>query len=310
MTRVLDYNASVTRRVEVTHGLDIFQVELDEPLDAFEPGQYVTIGLNRPTDDPNDTRPLSVLRPMTIASSPLETKTLEFYVQHVSKPESRLPLTHLMWELREGVRMYVRPSVTGRFTAKETYGELNGRKLLMVANGTGIAPFLSMLRAKTHTDPDINLADHVLVQEVCNPNYLSHREEIEQWVTHNQLMFIPTMSRPHESTEWPGQIGRADQLFSPDKIKTTEGLGNLSITPARSVVLVCGLANTIASTVQNLLVRGFVPEHRRVRKLLEVEADHPTSIFYEQYDALPLLDFKDESLIASLRQKWISCQAA
>ena len=307
MSRVLNYNATVVRRTEIAEGLCVFQVALDGQLEPktdlkypFSPGQYVTIGLNRSTNDPADTRPLSVLRPMTIASAPEQTDRLEFYVQFVEKPDSRLPLTHLMWPLREGDRLYVRSSATGRFTEQDTIGPEDKRHRILVASGTGIAPFISMLRSKTASQPNASLKKYLLLDGVYNPSCLSYRGEIEEWVKKNELVYIPTMSRPHQSSEWSGHLGRVDTLLSPDEIENTEALGNCRIHPDEAVVFVCGLGDILSGTIKNLLRRGFVPEHRRLRKLLDL-TDKSPSLFYEQYDAEPLFDFKNEEAIKELK---------
>ncbi|MBX2812148.1 MAG: hypothetical protein KTR25_10070 [Myxococcales bacterium] len=310
MTRVLDYNATVTRRIEVASGLDIFQIAPDEPIPPFEAGQYLTLGLNRSREDPDDPRPLSVLRPMTITSGGQQTDQLEFLVQHVDKPESRLPLTHLMWDLKKESRIYLRTAVTGRFTESSTYNNLNGRRLVMVAGGTGVAPFLSMIRTKIAQQSDVSLMDHILLLGAYNPNYLSHLDEIHQWVENHGLIFVPTMSRPHESLEWSGLKGRVDQCFAKERIHETEQLMRCALHPREAVVMVCGLGDVVSGTIQNLLSRGFVPENRRMRKLLEVSPEHQSSLFYEQYDAEPILDFRNEHLLNSLREKWSQCKAA
>ena len=69
----------------------------------------MTLGLNRPTDDPSDDRPESVVRPVSIASA-AQDQDLQFYMRYVSRPASKLPLTHLMYSLRDGERMYLKPN--------------------------------------------------------------------------------------------------------------------------------------------------------------------------------------------------------
>lgn len=309
MAKVLDYNATILRRDEVTQGLDIFHVEVDAPLERkpdldqlFRPGQYVTIGLNRPNEEPEDPRPLSVLRPMTIASPPEWEGSLEFYIQYVEKAESRLPLTHLLWSLDVGSRIFVRPSATGRFTESDTFGDLGGRKLVMVAGGTGLAPFISLLRSKAARDPDVRLDDHILLHGVNSPSFLGYQDEIERLVAQHGLRFLPTMSRRHESGDWQGSFGKVEQLLDDQHIQDTEAVLELKLDPDQAVVMVCGLAPTIGATIRHLLARGFAPEHRRIRKFLDLQV--APSLFFEQYDADPLFDLKDEAVVQGLSDRW------
>ena len=310
MARRLDYNASLTRREEVTEGLGIFQVELDSPLEPkpgevtpFLPGQYLTIGLNRPEDDPEDTRPASVLRPMTIASPPEQSGVLEFYIRYINKPDSRLPLTHLLWNLSEGSRLYVRPCATGRFTEKDTVGACDPRARIMIAGGTGLAPFISLLRSRVSQAPAIRLENYALLHGVSNPSFLGYRRELEELVDRTGLRYIPTVSRPHESPGWRGAEGRVEHLLSRERVGDTEAQLGIPLHPAHAAVMVCGLRGTIAATLKALLARGFVPEHRRIKKLLGEEKTQP-SVFYEQYDTEPLFNLKDPEIQADLLHVW------
>jgi hypothetical protein len=74
-------------------------------------------------------------------------------------------------------------------------------------------------------------------------------------------------------------------------------------TPARAVVLICGLQGTIGSTLGSLVERGFVPDFKRIREALGVPTDAPASLFYEQYDTEPVIDIKDPAVIDPLRAK-------
>lgn len=313
MGKVLDYNATLTRRDVVTDGLAVFHVELDTPLEnkpetglPFLPGQYLTIGLNRSEEDPNDTRPPSVLRPMTIASAP-KSSHLEFFVQYVDKPDSRLPLTHLMWELTDGDRLYVRPAATGRFTEPDTFGALGGRTLVMLAGGTGLAPFISRLRALAHLDADRRLDDHVLVYGVSSPSHLAYHEELETLVERG-LRYLPVVSRRHESPDWTGAFGRLEEVLDPDRMDATEQDLGVVFHPDRSAVLVCGLGTTIAGVIERLLPRGFMSAHRRLRKSLGVDEAVDSSLFCEQYDAEPLFDLKKQVVVAHLAARWAAAR--
>lgn len=310
MGRAQEYNATLVRREDVTDGLAMFHVELDEPLElkeglgaAFAPGQYVTVGLNRSTEDPDDTRPVSVLRPMTIASAPGQPGTLEFYVRYVDRPESRLPLTHLLWELSKGDRLFVRPAPTGRFTERDTVGELGDRKLVMVAGGTGLAPFMSVLRERVARDTAPSLSDCAVLHGVSSPAYLGYRAELNTLVEEQGLRYLPTISRPHESGTWEGALGRVEHLLSDERIEATEQALGVELRPESAVVLVCGLCGTIGGVVKALLARGFLPEHRRLKRTLGAE-DQAGSLFFEQYDADPIFDLRDEAVSTALATRW------
>ncbi len=309
MAKSLEYNATVTQRIDLEPTLSVFRVRPDEPFSSsgepwFVPGQYLTLGKNRPPGVDGDTRPASVRRPMSIASAPHDTDDAEFYIRRVGTPESDLPLTHELWTLREGERMFCRPTPAGRFTLEDTCGADDPRLKVTVAAGTGLAPFISMARAKVRHDPSADLSDFAMVHGASYPTGLGYRGEIDELVAKHGLRYIPTVSRPAEAPDWAGATGRAEAQFVGDTLAQTEtllGLDPGQLTPKRAVVLICGLQGTIGVTLQALIERGFVPDHRRLRRALEVPDDAPASVFWEQYDSTPVLDTKDEALMQRLR---------
>jgi ferredoxin-NADP reductase len=271
------------------------------------PGQYVTIGMNREViDGEDDPRPPSVRRPMSIASAPEDEDEVEVYIRRVSTPESDLPLTHVMWPIREGDRMYCRAAATGKFTLRDTVGEDDPRLKIMVAAGTGLAPFISIARSRVRQDPNARLDDLAILHGASYPTSLGYREELDMLVRKHGLKYLPTISRPDEADKWTGFVGRVESLLAPTRIGETEkalGLGAGELRPDRATILICGLQGTIANTIISLLPRGYVPDHRKIRRELEVEEGRPATIFWEQYDTVPVIDVKDAALMADLRRQ-------
>jgi len=309
MAKSLEYNATITQRIDLEPTLSVFRVRPDEPFSSsgepwFIPGQYLTLGKNRPAGVDGDTRPASVRRPMSIASAPHDTEDAEFYIRRVGTPESDLPLTHELWTLSEGERMFCRPTPAGKFTLEDTCGADDPRLKVTVAAGTGLAPFISMARAKVRQDPSADLSDFAIVHGASYPTGLGYRGEIDELVAKHGLRYLPTVSRPGEAPDWTGATGRAEAQFVGDNLAKTEvavGLEPGGLTPKRAVVLICGLQGTIGVTLEALIERGFVPDHRRLRRALEVPDDTPASVYWEQYDSTPVLDTKDEALMERLR---------
>ena len=309
MARLLTYNATLIKKQTIADGLGIFDIRLDEELPIkpeigkrFVPGQYMTIGLNRPDDNPNDHRPVSVVRPMSLASAPEQTD-LQFYVRYVSKPNSDLPLTHLLFAQEDGARMFVRPSPTGNFTEEHTFDANSGKSLLMLAAGTGLAPFMSMVRSKVIDDPNADLSRYAIIHGVSNPNYLGYMQELQELAKKNNLRYLPTVSRPHESEGWQGSFGRAEQTLAPERIEETEKLLGISLRPENTTISICGLNGTVKDTIKNLSLRGYIPHHRRLRKAFEIPEEMQSSLYYEQYDSEPVVDLKNELLVFEMKKQ-------
>ncbi len=306
MAKPLEYNATLAERIDLTDSLSLFRVLPDEqPSEEgawFTPGQYLVLGMN------NAAQPElgSVRRAMSIASAPEDRGPLEFYIRYVAKPESDNPLTHLLWKLKAGDRMYMRMHATGKFTLRDSVGEGDPRLKILVAAGTGSAPFVSIARSEMWRDPAADLSRLVLLHGASYPADLGHRDELLGFVATNGLRYWGTVSRPQETPDWVGDVGRVEDYFRADRLEELEnrlGLAPGGLTPNRAVVFVCGLNGTIARCIERLVPRGFIPDHRRIRKALEVPEDAAASLFFEQYDTTPVIDIKDASVVGPLRDQ-------
>jgi ferredoxin--NADP+ reductase len=303
MAKELVYNATLVEREDLTSALAVFRIRPDEALPGegswFVPGQYLTIGLN------NLEKPElgSVRRPMSIASAPERRDLVEFYIRFVEKPESDNPLTHLLWKTRAGDRMFLRSQPVGKFTVEDTMGH-DARLKVCVAAGTGLAPFLSMVRSKVNQDPKVRLDDWAIIHGASYSKDLGYRDELDSLVKHHGLRYLPTVSRPREEANWTGHVGRAEDFFRADRLAGLEdslGLDRNTFRPDRVGILICGLQGTIGATIERLLHRGFVPDNRKIRRALEIPEDMPAHTFYEAYDTIPPIDLNDVPRVAELK---------
>jgi ferredoxin--NADP+ reductase len=303
MAKLLEYNATLTERIDVTDALTIFRITPDKASDKhpwFVPGQYCVLGMNN-ADKPELG---SVRRSMSIASAPEDQGPTEFYVRWVAKPESENPLTHLLWKLKAGDRMYMRAVAAGVFTVPDTIGVADPRMRVMVAAGTGSAPFVSMLRSELRRDPKADLSKWVLLHGASYPADLGYRDELAAMVANHKLHYFGTVSRPKEAHNWTGDVGRVEAYFEPARLTDLEariGLAPGAFTPANVVIYICGLTGTITGTVIPLIDRAFIPDFKRIREALGVPADAKDSVFYEQYDTEPVIDVKDPVVVEPLR---------
>lgn len=305
MAKALEYNATLSERVDVTDALTLFRITPDQaPAQHpwFVPGQYCVLGLN------NVERPElgSVRRSMSIASAPEDTGPTEFYIRWVAKPESDNPLTHLLWKLKAGERMYMRPVAAGVFTVKDTIGAEDPRIRVLVAAGTGSAPFVSMVRSELRRNPSADLSKWVLLHGASYPADLGHRDELMQIAERNHLKYWGTVSRPQEAAGWRGDTGRVEAYFEGARLAELEqrlGLSAGGFNAKNVAVFICGLNGTIAGTVTSLVDRGFIPDALNLRKAFEVPKELPASLFYETYDNTPPISVKDPAVIDPLRAR-------
>jgi ferredoxin--NADP+ reductase len=305
MAKPLEYNATLVERIDLTDALTVFRVQPDQPPAErpwFVPGQYCVLGMNN-ADKPELG---SVRRSMSIASAPEDDGAIEFYIRWVAKPESENPLTHLLWKLKNGDRMYMRAVAAGVFTVKDTIGVDDARLRVMVAAGTGSAPFLSMVRSELRRNPKADLSKWVLLHGASYPADLGYRDELARMVDENKLKYWGTVSRPKEAGDWKGDTGRVEAFFEPGRLDDLErrcGLPAGGFTPKNVVIYICGLTGTITGTIVPLIDRGFVPDFKRIREALGVPADCKDSVFYEQYDTEPVINIKDPGVVEPLKAR-------
>ncbi|MEZ4366346.1 MAG: hypothetical protein R2939_08655 [Kofleriaceae bacterium] len=305
MAKALVYNATLAERIDVTDALTIFRITPDEPPAKrpwFVPGQYCVLGMN------NTAKPElgSQRRSMSIASAPEHDGPVEFYIRYVASPTSDNPLTHMLWTLRPGDRLYMRPVAAGVFTVPETIGAEDPRLRVLVAAGTGSAPFVSMVRSEVHRDAAADLSRHVLLHGASYAADLGHAAELAAMVARNGLHYWGTVSRPDGSPGWTGDTGRVEAFFAPDRLATLEarlGLAPGEFSPKTAAVFICGLQGTIGTTITHLIDRGFVPDQKRVREALGVPPEVAPSLFFEQYDTEPVIDIKSPAVIEPLRAR-------
>ncbi|CAN5338911.1 hypothetical protein BH09SUM1_BH09SUM1_16110 [soil metagenome] len=292
----LEYNATITHKQLMTSTLGIFRVKADKSWTPFIPGQYAILGLNHPEKG-------GVMRAYSIASAPyLHKDYLEFYVRFVNEPTSENPMTHLLFEAKEGDRIYTREKLQGHFTEEKAIGLDDPRLKVFVASGTGLAPFTSIVFE--HHNKTKEAGNYVILHGASYPVDLGYGSELEEIMNKQGVKrYIGTISRPKEAPGWVGLTGRVENHFAPDMLPALErelGLPEGGFNPKNVVVMICGLQGTIANTLMSLLHRGFVPGDRKLRRVLGVQEEMPASLHFEQYDTIPIIDIKDEALVAEL----------
>lgn len=305
MAKLLPDNATIVERHDVDSTLSIFRIRPDRIPPAeepwFEPGQYVTLGMA--TQEGPERH--AVQRAYSIVSDPGDRRAMEFYIRLALRPQTDRPLTYLVWPLAVGDRINVGHKIVGSFTIGRTVGRDDARLKVFVGAGTGLAPFVSMIRDARRAGDAERLSRYAVLHGASHPHELVYRAELSEVAARFGLRYLPTVSRPQEHPDWKGARGRVEDFFAADRVEGLEralGLAPGGLNPERAVVYVCGFRGTIAESIRRLLRRGFVPSDRRLRRILHIPERRPASLFFEQYDLEPLFDPKDEALIEALRR--------
>ncbi len=256
MTTTDPYNAVITERFDLNEDLAVLRVRPESgPVPPFEPGQVASLGLIDPDQsiDPNSPRagrsrgPKMIRRAYSIASPPQQREYLEFYLVRIRGGA----LTNLLWSMNVGDRLWMSEKIVGSFTLEDVPAD---KTLVMVATGTGLAPFRSMYLAHRHTDR----WQHFILLEGCrHVRDLGYRADFEQYAGEDPtLIYVPTITRE----DWPGRRGRVTELLEPGRFHEVTGH---ALDPATCHVFLCGNPDMVDDSEQLLLPHGFVTRDRQ-----------------------------------------------
>ena len=170
-----------------------------------------------------------------IASAP-EDEELEFLVKLSGDPVSRA-----LYETRPGGRVRLAEVAGHGFDLKAQ----EGRDLVFVAMGTGVAPLRSALRSVLPRSEAYGQI--VVLYGARTPDYFCYQDEVEAWRAAG-VELRQVISRP-DGYEWAGQTGYVQSL-----------LDNVLPTLSDPVALVCGSREMIEQTRDRLHEMGFEAE--------------------------------------------------
>lgn len=247
------YNAVLTKRGDLSDALAFLWVQMEGDSLQFEPGQYLTIGV--------ESNGRIVQRPYSVASSPRDigAEGYEFYVRVVEGGT----FTPLLWRLKEGQRMrMIGPK--GKFVLEPE----DDRTHLFISSGTGIAPFISMMKTLLHDGRPRNA---VVLHGVSYVTDLGYRQLLEEWQRTGTypVTYIPTVSRAThpENVGWTGRVGRVESIVP-------QVCGELGLTPQNSIAYICGNPDMILAADAALAARGF-PEEQIKKELYWPKGKEP-----------------------------------
>jgi ferredoxin--NADP+ reductase len=179
----------------------------------FENGEFVTIGL-RPEGK-------LIARAYSIVAGN-DADYLEFLSIHV--PDG--PLTSRLVHIREGDGVWVNDRPTGTLTLRHVQP---GRNLYLLSTGTGLAPFMCLVRSPQIVEAFERV---VLIHTVRSARELAYRDELEALAS-DRFRYVPTVTREPFATPL-----RGSELFITGQLFTTLGLP--AAEPEQDRVMICG----------------------------------------------------------------------
>ncbi len=254
-------NAVVTHRIEVASGLIILRVAPDGwELPTWESGQFAVLGLPESAprtmlSDPEPEGPDSdklIRRAYSIASSPVEAGYLEFYITLVQSGA----LTPRLFALKPGDSIFLGKKISGMFTLVDVP---DGNNLILVGTGTGLAPYMSMLRNELECHLDLHTVVLLGARHSWDLGYRGELIAMQRYCP--TFHYIPVISRPEEEmVKWSGQTGYVQDLWDRGLVEAAMGA---KPSPDNTHVLLCGNPGMIEGMIERLGTEGFVEGSRK-----------------------------------------------
>lgn len=223
---------TVVGRKVWTEGLFTISVEAPE-VAPFDPGQFLHLAVTEAGERIN--RPYSVASP--------HGPVLEFFIVVVEGGQ----LSPRLWKLREGDAIEVSQRAAGSFTLEKSPVAPH---LWLIATGTGLAPYIAMLRTPT---PWERYEKICVVHGVRHAADLAYTDELKGYEEQYPGRFRLAQALTREERE--GCLhGRIPALLESGDLEKTAGF---TMQPNDSVVLLCGNPAMLDDMEERLKERGM-----------------------------------------------------
>lgn len=236
--------------IENRHWTDtLFSLRVESPRLRYEAGQFVRVAL--------DIEGERVARPFSFVNAPADP-VLEFY--GVIVPGG--PLSPGLARLQKGDALYVADNPSGFLVLAEVPA---AEDLWLLATGTGIAPFLSILRTEV---PWQRYRRVILVHGARHGKELVYQDMIQAVADARGDRFVSIKFTSGEKT--PNALeGRIPAAIRDGRL---EAAAAAAIAPERSQFMLCGNPGMLKDAAAELSARGLRKNRRRTPGQITVES--------------------------------------
>jgi ferredoxin-NADP reductase len=166
----------------------------------FDPGMFMMI------TGVDETGKKYTSRAFSIASDP-STPGMEFMVIKEPQHGDHIGRSHFV-DAKIGDVFFLR-GPNGQFRFDPSVD----KKVIFIAGGTGLAPFISMLRHIKVTD---SKSDVILIYSTKYPTEVISKDELNSYASDLGTKIIITVTRPKEGDGWTGRTGHIDAQMLKD----------------------------------------------------------------------------------------------
>lgn len=254
-----ELNSVVTQILQVSPIMKIIRVKpVGWEFPEFKGGQFVALGMPASAERcPEATEEFEkhedpdklIKRAYSIASTST-SEYVEFYVTLVHSGA----LTPRLFNLNIGDKLWMGKKGVGMFTLEEVPAEKN---IVLVATGTGVAPYMSMLRS----DALRREGKIMVVHGAANSWDLGYSSELQLLESmFDKFTYYPTITEPDkEPAGWSGDVRFIQDIW---KDGLADKKWGFNPSPENTDVFLCGNPRMIDSMVEMLGEDGF-KEHKR-----------------------------------------------
>ncbi len=262
-----ELNCFVTQILQVSPIMKIIRIKPDGwELPEYKAGQFVALGLHASasrcadaTDEPRKLAPTKLIkRAYSIASSSTQN-FVEFYITLVHSGA----LTPRIFDLKLGDKIWMGKKATGMFTLSEIDDNQN---VVLIATGTGVAPYMSMLRSNAlqrkgkimvihgaANSWDLGYSSELNLLESMAPNFIYH----------------PTITEPDkEPSGWTGDTRFIEAIWKDTVLEDKLGFRP---TAEDTHIFLCGNPIMIDGMKEILDTEGFTVHTKRQEGQIHIE---------------------------------------
>jgi len=255
-----ELNGIISQVVQVSPTMKVFRIAPDGwELPDFKSGQFCALFLpgsaprcvestpDREAIDPDK----MIKKAYSIASSSRSKEFLEFYITLVHSGA----LTPRLFELKIGDRVGVGNKFVGMFTLDQIAPDQN---IVLIATGTGVAPYMSMLRSNALQ----RTGKLAIIHGAANSWDLGYSSELDllQSLTPN-FKYLPTITDPEkEMTPWNGHVDFIQDMWKSGIMEETWGFKPEA---TNTHVFLCGNPRMISDMTEALEKDSFTEWSRK-----------------------------------------------
>ncbi len=263
-----EMNGIVTQVQQISPIMKILRIKpIGWQIPEFKPGQFCALALPASaercasaTEEPKQLAPDKMIKRAYSIASSTSADELEFYITLVHSGA----LTPRIFNLQVGDKIEIGKRFVGMFTLDEISPDQN---VILIATGTGVAPYMSMLR----TDALTRKGKIMVIHGAANSWDLGYSSELRllESIT-DKLIYVPTITEAgKEPVEWKGETKFIQDLWTDGTVEKKLGF---KPTPDNTHIFICGNPKMI-ETVQGLLEdEGFVKHKPKTPGQIHIES--------------------------------------